>query len=160
MNRFAVFAFSAAAIIGVAAIGGISYLDHESIRLEFIAALQGRCAKQAQRVFAAEGWPLDGSAVNDSVANYTSHYNARLGRCLMLVAATTIDTRDKATRKHYTLGDAFEQAIYAEYFESALPGFFPLVLTCKLTVPNEKPVFCHSAAEWNRLVRPYIEAGR
>jgi hypothetical protein len=76
------------------------------------------------------------------------------------VAYTTNDPRDKETRKHYTVGDAFEQAIYAEYFETALPGFRTAVLQCDLTVPKERPVLCHSAEEWSRLVKPYIKIGR
>jgi hypothetical protein len=157
--RIAVIVFRAVLIIGLAVIGGIFYFDHEFSRPEFITALQERCAKQAKRVFIAEGWPLDGSVVNYSVAHYTSHFNARLGRCLMLVAYTTNDPRDKETRKHYTVGDAFEQAIYAEYFETALPGLSTAVLQCGLTMPKEKPVRCHSAKEWNRLVKPYIQTG-
>jgi hypothetical protein len=155
--RTAVIAFSTVLIIGLAVIGGTFYLDHEFSRPEFIAALQAPCAKQAKRVFTAAGWPLDGSVLNDSVGHYTSHFNARLGRCLMLVAYTTNDPRDKETRKHYWVGDAFKRATYAEYFETALPGFSTAVLQCALTVPKEKPVLCHSAKEWNRLVKPYIE---
>jgi len=151
MNRVSVLAF-----IAVAAIGGAVALEEES---NSPAALQKRCADQAKRVFTAEGWPLDGRVVNYSVAHYTSQFNARLGRCLMLVAYTTNDPRDRNTRKSYTVSDAFEQATFAEYFESGLPGFSTAVLQCNLTLPKEKHVLCHSAKEWRRLVRPYIETG-
>jgi hypothetical protein len=156
VNRLAVAAFSAVAMTSVAVADRMSY---EMNRPGIVAASQQRCSKQAKRVFTAAGWPLDGSVVNDSVGQYTSHFNARLGRCLMLVAYTTNDPRDKETRKHYWVGDAFKRSKYAEYFETALPGFSTAVLQCELTIPNENPVLCHSAKEWNRLVKPYIETG-
>ena len=157
MNRITVFAFIAVAIIGVAVAGGGFYLELN--RPKFIAFLRERCAKEAKRVFTAAGWPLDGSVVNNSVGHYASHFNERLGRCLVLVASTTNDPRDKETRKHYWVGDAFKRATYAEYFETALHGFPTSVLQCTLTMPEENRVFCHSAKEWNRLVKPYIETG-
>lgn len=157
VNRFAVAAFSAVVMIWVAVADRMSY---ELSRPEPVAALQQRCSKQAKRVFTAEGWPLDGGAVNYSVAHYTSHFNMQLGRCLILVAYTTNDPRDNETRKSYTVGDAFEQGTYAEYFENALPGFSTAVIQCDVKMPKEEPVLCHSAKEWNRLVKPYIEPGR
>jgi hypothetical protein len=158
MKRIAVFAFPTVAIIGVAAAAGF-YLDHELSRPEFILALQKRCAKQAERVVAGSGWKQSDDPVNGTVESYTDHYNARLGRCFILFKFTINDRADKETRKSFSLRDAFEQATYAEYFESDLPGFNPLVSTCSLTMPNEKPVACHSNEEWSRLIKPYIETG-
>jgi hypothetical protein len=156
MNRIAVFAFVAVAIIAVA-VAADFHVDHELNRPEFILALQKRCAKQAERV--GSGWKQSDDPVNGTVESYTDHYNASLGRCFILFKITINDRVDKETRKSFSLRDAFEQATYAEYFESDLPGFNPLVSTCSLTMPSEKPVVCHSREEWNRLIKPYIETG-
>jgi hypothetical protein len=143
-------------IIGLAVITGTLYVWNQFSRPALIAARQEKsCNKQANRVFTTARSPLDGS-----VGRYRYHFNERLGRCLMLVAYTVHDPRDHETRKHFTVGDAFQQvATYAEYFETALPGFRTAVLQCSLTVPKEKPVLCHSAQEWNRLVKPYMDTG-
>src|ERR1700722_3294509 len=148
MRRIALITLGAGFLIGLATVAGVLYLEHELSSPGFMAFLQRGCAKEAKRVFLHAGWPPDG-VVNGSVAHYSSHYNAHVGRCLMLVAITTNDPRDKETRKSYTVGDAYEQVTYAQYFETALPGFATSVLRCDLTVPKEKPVLCHTAKEWN-----------
>ncbi|HWY16170.1 MAG TPA: hypothetical protein VNX86_13615 [Rhizomicrobium sp.] len=158
MNRIAVFAFVAVVIVAVA-VAADFYVDHELNSPEFILAQQKRCAKQTERVVAGSGWKQSNSPVNGTVASYTDHYNARLGRCLILFKYIVNDMATKDTRKSFTLVDAFRQATYAEYFEADLPGFNPLVSTCRLTIPSEKPVVCHSREEWNRLIKPYIETG-
>jgi hypothetical protein len=155
-NRFGVVAFSTAAMIWVAIPYGIFY---QSSRPEFVAALQQRCNRQAERVVAGSGWKQSDDPVNGIVESYRDHYNARLSRCFILFKSIITDMTTRDTRKSYSLRDAFEQATYAEYFESDLPGFNPLVSTCSLTMPNEEPVVCHSSEEWNRLVKPYIEIG-
>lgn len=155
MNRFAAFAFGAAALIGLAIAGGIFYLDRELSSPELRAALRQGCAGRAERIFTAEGWRLGGRQPDGRFATYRDYYNGRSGKCFVLIGVMTMDPRDREARISSTLGDAFEQVAYAEYFESRTRGLAPFV-TCKLTVPGEKTVFCHSAKEWHRLIAPYV----
>jgi hypothetical protein len=158
MSRFDNLALSAAAIITIAIAGGVLYLNYERSRPEFRAALHERCTKRAERDLTAVGWRLDGGLTNGKSVKYKTHYNDRLDECFLLTAVTTVDTETDGIRKEYELGNLSEQASYAEYFESRTPDLAPFI-QCKLDVPNEKPVFCHSAKEWDRLVKPYIEPG-
>src|ERR1700688_1996911 len=91
MNRIAVFAFVAVAIIAVA-VAADFYVDHELNTPEFILALQKRCAKQTERVVAGSGGKQSNSPVNGTVESYTDHYNARLERCLILFKYIINDT--------------------------------------------------------------------
>jgi hypothetical protein len=154
MQRFAL-TFGVAALAVVAVAGSVYYLDPELSGPAFRATLQQRCTKQAERVFTGQGWRLGGRQPDGRFAGYRASYNPRLGKCFVRIGVLTIDPRDHETRFSSTLSEAFERATYAEYFESRTRGLAPYV-TCKLTPPGEKPVFCHSTKEWNRLIAPYV----
>ena len=155
MDRFAAWAFGAAALTGLAVAGGIYYLDRALSNPELRAALQQGCARRAEQVFMAEGWGPGGRQPDGRFARYRDYYNPHSGKCFVLIGVLTMDPRDHETRFSSTLSDAFEQATYAEYFESRTNGLSPYV-TCKLTPPGEKTVFCHSAKEYRRLIAPYV----
>ncbi|HSC19218.1 MAG TPA: hypothetical protein VLC74_09915 [Rhizomicrobium sp.] len=150
----AAFALGALAIVG-GTIAVAFYISHQLNTPQAISALRQSCAGQAERVFRAQGWRLGGRQPDGRFAGYRARYNPRLGKCFVVIGVLTRDPRDHETRFSSTVADAFEQRTYAEYFSSRTRGLAPYV-TCKLTVPHEKPVFCHSAREWHRLIAPYV----
>jgi len=157
MDRFAAWVFGAAALIGLAVAGALFYLDRALSDPELRAAVRQGCAARAERVFESEGWRPGGRQPDGRFATYQDYYNPRLGKCFVLIGVLTMDPRDREMRISSTLSDAFEQATYAEYFESRTTGLSPYI-TCRLAPPDEKPVFCHSAKEWHRLIAPYVGA--
>jgi hypothetical protein len=121
---------------------------------------QRMCADQAEHVFTSEGWRLDGGVVNGIIATYTNHYNARLNRCFMMLATTSVNSADKSISKSFTVADAFEGTVYGTYYDMTSQGdYIPHVMQCNLSVPNRPEITCHSTTEWQSLVAPYIETG-
>jgi hypothetical protein len=102
--------------------------------------LQKNCEKLAAETFRRE-------SVNDEdrVA-YRAHYNARLNKCFY------VETYISATRVGINtwvyLSDLQENRIYGGFHKSSNIGLF----YCNLQDQE-----CHSEANWNELVNPYME---
>jgi len=114
--------------------------------------LQARCAKQADEAFR-----IIGLAKNRS-AGYISHYNRMLGKCFI----KTMDnaTYDKTLWTYKTLVDAFELKQYGDYMWHTDPpkkAWEVPPFTCTVTLPSGEEKACNSDAEFEALVKEYME---
>ena len=93
------------------------------------------------------------------MADFTSHYNAKLDTCfyLLTVSQSTHGTEPsgaKASTVRKMLFDINERELYGEYlgpvtFESPTVSF---PATCSVA-----GIYCASSREWDVLVEPYME---
>ena len=102
--------------------------------------LQKNCENLAAERFRRE------SANDEGRAAYRAHYNARLNKCLY--AETYISATPVGINTWVYLSDLPENRIYGGFHKSSNIGFF----YCNLQ--NQE---CHSEANWNELVDPYME---
>ena len=98
------------------------------------------CEKLAAETFRRE------TANDEDRVNYRAHYNARLNKCFY--AETYISHTPVGINRWVYLSDLQENRIYGGFHRSTNIGLF----YCNL---QDKE--CHSEAEWNRLVKPYME---
>jgi hypothetical protein len=101
--------------------------------------LQENCEKLAAETFRRE--PADEQRVA-----YRAHYNARLNKCFY--EETYISRTRVSINMWVYLSDLRDNRIYGGFHISTTLGLF----YCNLQ-DNE----CHSASEWNGLVKPYME---
>ena len=105
--------------------------------------LQEKCARDAHEWY-KQNWK-EGPPIAGLTTDYTNHYNARMGKCFMVLQVTIVEkTADHTNR----LMDVLENRDVGvvEWFEGKLPS------TCTF---NGQP--CKSADEWNALVKPYMK---
>jgi len=102
--------------------------------------LQKNCEKLAAQTFNRE------TADDEDRVDYRAHYTARLKKCLY--AETYISPTPVGINMWVYLSDLEENRIYGGFHRSTNIGFF----YCNL---EDKE--CHSEAEWNELVKPYME---
>jgi hypothetical protein len=79
---------------------------------------QAMCAAQGEKAFNnfVEPWQNAKGAIKPIAADYTSHYNTKLGKCLIRVEQEFCierDSKSSASRTTVTLIDAYERRIYA-----------------------------------------------
>jgi hypothetical protein len=101
--------------------------------------LQENCEKLAAETFRRE--PADEYRVA-----YRTHYNARLNKCFY--EETYISPTRVGINMWVYLSDLQDNRIYGGFHISTTIGLF----YCNLQ--NKE---CHSASEWNGLVKPYME---
>jgi hypothetical protein len=118
-----------------------------------IYELQEKCARDA-RDWYKHWWEDAPSPAGASInTNYTNHYNAKVGRCFILVTSLQF-AKDKKTGKvnrsdEKELVDVLEnRGVGTEFIWQDLP----INMQCEF---NEKE--CHSAGEWEVLAKPYME---
>jgi hypothetical protein len=102
--------------------------------------LQKNCEKLAAETFHRE------TADNADRVGYRAHYNARLNECLYV--ETYISPTPKGINRWIYLSDLQENRIYGGLHRSTNIGLF----YCNLQHKE-----CHSEAEWNELVKAYME---
>ena len=98
------------------------------------------CEKLAAETFHRE------TAYDDGRVEYRAHYNAHLKKCVY--AETYISTAPVGTNVWVYLSDLQTNRIYGGFHRSANLGLF----YCNL---GDKE--CRSEAEWNELLKPYME---
>lgn len=77
--------------------------------------LQKECGLQAAAAFKQAGWKVDEPTNGGSTANFESHYNPKMNKCLMLVRILTVSPATGTKSIAGTvLSDAYEQREYAE----------------------------------------------
>ena len=86
------------------------------------------------------------SADDEDRVDYRAHYNARLNKCLY--AETYISPTPAGINMWVYLSDLRENRIYGGFHRSTNIGLF----YCNL---EDKE--CHSEAEWNEIVKQYME---
>jgi hypothetical protein len=114
--------------------------------------LQGRCGKSAAAFFAncfGAGNKYDdfGQTIN----TYTNHYNKKLNKCFILVDGVTFpnDKKKYHMSRGRTLFDVIENKYYGFFGTGGSEDSQP---PCEML--NKE---CHSEAEWDALVKPYME---
>ena len=101
--------------------------------------LQENCEKLATETFRRE--PADENRVD-----YRAHHNIRLNKCFY--EETYISLTPVGTNMWVYLSDLQDNRIYGGFHVSTNIGLF----YCNLLDKE-----CHSEAEWNGLVKPYME---
>jgi hypothetical protein len=125
---------------------------------------QERCAQQAKRAYAeslAEFEAYNGATTQKTVrisGDYQSHYNMKLGKCLMLV-----ETRDmlgsQSTTTAYVV-DANERRQYATYVWMSREGkkYWEVPpMACEPTPSLREKRFCKTREEFDEFAAPYME---
>ena len=102
--------------------------------------LQKNCEKLAVETFRRE------TAHDKDRVDYRAHYNARLNKCFY--AETYISPTPVGINMWVYLSDLQENRIYGGFHRSTNIGLF----YCNLQHKE-----CHSEAEWNELVKAYME---
>ena len=83
---------------------------------------------------------------DEDIVNYRAHYNASLNKCLY--AETYMYTTPVGNNTWVYLSDLQVNRIYGGFYKSTNIGLF------YCSVEDKE---CHSEAEWNQLVKPYME---
>jgi len=105
-----------------------------------IYQLQNNCEKRAAETFYRE------AAYDEDRVDYRAHYNARLNKCFYV--ETYISPTPVGINMWVYLSDLQENRIYGGFHRSTNIVFF----YCSL---EDKE--CHSEAEWNENLKPYME---
>jgi hypothetical protein len=125
---------------------------------------QERCAQQAKRAYAeteAEFEAYNRAQTQKTVrysGDYQSHYNIKLGKCLMLV-----ETRDMIGSQSITTAyvrDANERRQYATYVWMSREGkkYWEVPpMACELTPGLREKRFCKTREEFDEFAAPYME---
>lgn len=113
--------------------------------------LQERCGKRAEEVFKKEFGTGSSKNINDiKLSKYINHYNKKLMKCFIQVTESGITKTENIkifiTVKH--LYDVNENKQYGTFIKNDVVK----KPTCEVL---EKK--CNSEAEWDALVKPYME---
>lgn len=112
--------------------------------------LQQKCAKQA-REFLSQ---FDNRAVVESL----NHYNVGLNKCFVETRSMSFSNWGHTESK--VLTDAFEGRDYGSYIfvsERNKADFVVPPVECKVTLPSGQETICRSSAEFDALVKQYME---
>jgi hypothetical protein len=115
--------------------------------------LQEKCARQSLEEFK---YHWEGQEMSD----YTNHYNPRFNKCFVLVQYGDTKMLPGTIYTYRMLEDAFEGKVYATYSWRTEKGkfFWDVPPTeCKVTLPTSEEKTCHSPAEFDALVKQYME---
>jgi hypothetical protein len=125
---------------------------------------QERCAQQAKRAYAeldaqngAETQKMGLKTVNTS-GDYQSHYNVKLGKCLMLVERSDMLGAQSITTAY--VRDANERRQYATYVWISREGkkyWETPPMACELTPSLPEKRFCKTREEFDEFAAPYME---
>lgn len=94
------------------------------------------------------------------MSDYTNHYSPKLNKCFVLVQYGDTKMLPGTIFTYRILEDAFEGKIYANYsWNPEKNKFFWDVppTQCKVTLPSGAEITCHSAEEFDALVKQYME---
>jgi hypothetical protein len=113
--------------------------------------LQERCGKRAEERFkSAYGNGISKYEENTIMSDYTNHYNTKLNKCFVLTTSTIIPKKEKESGSYSKdLWDINENKNYG--------SFSKFIVGDKLTSCRVLNKFCASEAEWDALIKPYIE---
>ena len=113
--------------------------------------LQATCATQARKAFNEfeREWKTDpaGKAFKTLSADYQSHYNTKLKKCLMLI--TMMGNQSQTS---IYLSDAYVRRLYAEYLSGEVPP-----ITCELVPSLQQKKYCTSREEFDTFVAEYMK---
>jgi hypothetical protein len=115
---------------------------------------QERCAKQAREQFQQSYWS------KQEMTGFTNHYNEKLNRCFMLVESTDVKTDPGTMWINKTLLDAFEGrelATYSWHSDKVKKYWQVPPFQCEVTLPSGEKKICNSDAEFEELIKVYME---
>ena len=125
---------------------------------------QERCAQQAKRAYAeldaqngAETQKMGLKTVHIS-GDYQSHYNVKLGKCLMLVERSDMLGAQSITTAYVM--DANERRQYATYVWMSREGkkYWEVPpMACELILSLREKRFCKTREEFDEFAAPYME---
>ncbi len=125
---------------------------------------QERCAQQAKRAYAeldaqngTETQKMGLETVHIS-GDYQSHYNVKLGKCLMLVERSDMLGSQSITTAYVM--DANERRQYATYVWMSREGkkYWEVPpMACELTPSLREKRFCKTREEFDEFAAPYME---
>lgn len=117
---------------------------------EEISDLRERCRKSAEEFFAGRF----GSGIRDDdfgqrIDTYINHYNEKLNKCFILIDTVIIPNyKIFRTSSAKTLLDIYKDTYYGSCGISRDGSIQP----CEMLKKE-----CHSEAEWDSLIKPYME---
>jgi hypothetical protein len=107
------------------------------------------CAQRFKEEYGKEGtYPYNGQLIT---RGYTSHYNAKLNKCFILIEDSVIS---KEASKSKLLWDINENKEYGQYFAFREDK---KLFHMKTTLCVVLEMSCKSEQEWDLLVKPYME---
>jgi hypothetical protein len=111
--------------------------------------LAERCGNALHRVYDRPGWPI--------FKELRNHYNQRLNRCLVLMEeSSNLKDGTQSVLVVRSVFDFNEGRVYGQYIERY---WYDNSKTFHLDVEacNVEANLCHTRAEWDALIRPYME---
>lgn len=125
---------------------------------------QERCAQQAKRAYAeteAEFEAYNRARTQKTVrfsGDYQSHYNVKLGKCLMFVETTDMLGAQFVTSAY--VRDAYERRQYATYvwMSSDVKKYWEVPpIACEVRPSLHDKRLCKTREEFDELAAPYME---
>ncbi len=125
---------------------------------------QERCAQQAKRAYAELDAENNAEIQKKNLktviisGNYQSHYNMKLGKCLMLVERSDMLDAQSITTAYVM--DANEHRMYAVYVWMSREGkkYWEVPpMACDLTPSLREKRFCKTREEFDEFAAPYME---
>lgn len=115
---------------------------------------QEACARQAKLAFEEYN-----SLNHNPLADYQSHYNTKLNKCLILIDDQMVPS-GKEFLTTAMLMDAFERRVYGSYSWRSQPNkkYWEVPpITCELIPTTREKTFCRSRDEFDAFVSKYME---
>jgi hypothetical protein len=114
--------------------------------------LQERCAKLALEQFKRLGWD------KEETAGFTNHYNEKMNKCVLLIQNTAKNSPG-IIGTNMVLVDAFEGKELGTYSWHTVrdKGISGPAIQCEVTLPSGEKKFCNSQAEFDELIKIYVE---
>jgi hypothetical protein len=125
---------------------------------------QERCAQQAKRAYTEKDaqdradMQKMGTGHSRAFGDFQSHYNVKLGNCLMLVETTDMSGSEFIKTAYIT--DANERRLYAIYVWMSKEGkkYWEVPpMSCDLIVSMLEKRACKTREEFDAFVAPYME---
>lgn len=113
--------------------------------------LQIKCAEQARVAFLQAGYK------QPDIADYQSHYNAKLGRCIIETQNTSSQGKELFTFRN--VYDAVERRDFGTYVWRADPvrKYWEVApFQCEVDAADGEKQLCHSEEEFSKLVQTYL----
>ncbi len=109
-------------------------------------ALQEKCAAQSRQKYAALGWS------NNPETHFTSHYNAALGKCFMLIeSVAALGDEVSIFKTLVNVTDAKQFGLWTKL------GDDDASTRCTVTMTSGEEQPCQSEEEFKRLVKFYMQ---
>jgi hypothetical protein len=137
--------FATAILLLLAGLPTTNYAEPNKVEYE----LQERCARGASEFFQKQygnGVEANGGG-GETYTYFVNHYNARLNKCFISFTRYAFFTKNpsKSTAKFRNVVDINESREYGHYSDLS-----PLDCIVQTKV-------CHSEAEWEALIKPYMD---